>query len=436
MSFNTVAVIGLVLFLILMFLKMPIGLSMAAAGFIGICLIRGAGPALTALGFVTYRTAVSQYLSPIPLFILMGLLAGNGGISKGAFSSFQTWVGQFRGGLAMATTCACCAFGAVCGSTVATAATMCSVALPEMRRYKYDDELSTGCICMGGNLGIIIPPSGAFIIYGFATQVPVGSLFISGILPGLLITLMVCITIYFQTRINPSLAPAGPKTSWTERLKSIKGLWEIVILFLLVMGGIYLGIFTPTEAAAVGAFGAFLIGVLTRKLTLAGLLNSLSDTVVTSVMIFLLLIGAMIFNSFMTTAQMNITLGNFISQLELNRYIILAAILVVYIIAGFFIDMYAVLLVTLPITFPIITHLGFDPVLFGVLCVFTVMIGCITPPVGVVCFTVAAMARDVPLYKIFRGCVPYVVTMVICLPILVAFPQISLVLPNMMLPYR
>lgn len=436
MSLTVIALIGLAIFLILMFLRMPIGLSFAAASFIGIWLTRGIIPSLSNLGFGAFATATSETLLTIPLYILMGELAANGGISRSAFTTCQTWVGQFPGGLAMATTFACAAFGAVCGSCIATAVCMCSVALPEMRRYKYDDELSTGVICMGGNLGIIIPPSGAFIIYGFATQTSIGALFISGILPGLLITLMVCITIYFQTRINPALAPAGTKTGWIERLKSLKGLWAILVLFIIVMGGIYLGIFTPTEAAAVGSIVALFIGLSSRQLSFRGILNSLSNTVMTSVMIFVLLIGAIIFNSFLATTEVNILIGNFITHWAVNPYVILAVILVAYIILGFFLDMYAVLLVTLPMLFPVVTRLGFDPIFFGVLCVFCTMIGEITPPVGVVTLSVSAMAKDVPVYKIFRGCAPYVITMIVCLFILVAFPQISLVLPSMMFPYR
>lgn len=436
MELTDIAFIGAAIFLVLMFLKMPIGVSMAVAGFIGIWLTRGMHPALVTLGLVTYRTATSQYLSALPLFILMGILAGSGGISKGAFSTFQTWVGQFRGGLAMATTGACGAFGAVCGDSVAAAATMCSVALPEMRRYNYDDQISLGSICMGGNLGIMIPPSNAFIVYGFITQVSIGALFMAGVMPGLLLILTVCITIYFQARINPGLAPPGPRTSWMERLISLKDLWSIMVLFIIVMGGIYLGIFTPTEAGAVGAFAAFLIGIATRKLTLNGLKRTLMDTVMTSTMIFLLIIGAMILNSFLTTTEITITMGNFIQGLEINRYFILGAVLLIYVILGFFMDIYAVLVVSLPIIFPIITHLGFDPVLFGVLCILTIMIGCITPPIGVVTFAVAAIAKDVPIFKVFRGCAPYVITMCICLVILVALPQISLLLPNLMLPYR
>lgn len=436
MNLTEIALIGIGIFLLLMFLKLPIGISMIVAGFIGICLTRGSNPAFTVLGSVTYRTATSQYLSALPLFILMGMLAGKGGISKGAFSTFQTWVGQIRGGLAMATTCACCAFGAVCGDSIAAAATMCSVALPEMRRYNYKDQISLGVISTGGNLGIIIPPSNAFIVYGFITQVSIGSLFMAGILPGLLITLMICATIYFQARFNPVLAPAGPETTWGDKLKSISGLWSILILFLVVMGGIYCGIFTPTEAGAVGAFAAFLIGILTKKLTFRTFAHVLMDTVLTSTMIFLLIIGAMVLNSFLTTTEITITLGNFIQGLEVNPYFILAAILLLYLVLGFFMDIYAVLTVSLPIMFPIVTHLGFDPVLFGVLCICTIMIGCITPPVGVVTFAVAAMAKDVPIYTVFKGCTPYVITMCIGLIILVAIPQISLALPNMMLPYR
>jgi len=437
MDLTTITLIGVGLFLILMFLKMPIGLAMALAGFIGISLIRGIAPALGNISVIAYSTATSYHLSVIPLFVLMGVLAGYGGVSKNAFSTLNKWIGHLRGGLAMATTGACGAFGAVCGDHIATAATMCSAALPEMRRYKYSDELSLGCIAAGGNLGFLIPPSAAFIIYGFVTQTSIGSLFIAGILPGILLTLLFWIVIYFLCRLDPTLAPPGPKVSWMERLKAIRGIWGIFLLFIIVMGGIYTGIFTPTEAGAIGAFAAFILGAASRQLSWQGFAHSLWETIATTAMIFLLIIGAMIFSTFLTSAEVAITVGNLIEGWDVNRYVILAAILIFYVITGFFMDIFALLIVSLPIVFPIVAGpLGFDPVLFGVLSVLTIMMGSISPPVGVVVFAVYGIVKDVPLFKIFRGCMPFLAAMLICLIILVAFPQISLVLPNFMIPYR
>ena len=243
---------------------------MAVAGFLGVGFIRGFGPALSLLSGRTYDVVTSYYLTVLPLFIFMGLLAANGGVSRHAFYTMNKWVGHLRGGLAMATACACAAFGAVCGDHVATAATMCQAALPEMRRYNYKDELSLGCIASSGNLGFLIPPSGAMVLYGFITQVSIGSLFIAGILPGLLLTLLFCITIYIECRIKPELASITPRASWGERFKSLKYMWEVLVLFFIVIGGLYAGVFTPTEAGAVGAFACFILGLINRQLTLKG----------------------------------------------------------------------------------------------------------------------------------------------------------------------
>jgi tripartite ATP-independent transporter DctM subunit len=437
MSLTTILFIGIIIFLVLMFLRMPIGLAMLMAGFTGISIIRGVAPALNNIGGIVYSTATSYHLSVIPLFVLMGILAGYGGISKNAFSTLHKWVGHLRGGLAMATTGACAAFGAVCGDHIATAATMCSAALPEMRRYNYSDELSLGCIASGGNLGFLIPPSAAFIVYGFITQVSVGSLFMAGILPGLLLTFLFWIAIYIQCRLNPALAPPGPKVSWGDRLKAIKDIWGIFLLFIVVMGGIYTGVFTPTEAGAMGAFVTFILSVVSRQLTWRGFVDSVVETVKTTAMIFLLIMGAMVLSTFLTMTEVTLTLTGLIEGWQVNPYIVLATILIFYVLTGFFMDIFALLIVSLPIVFPIVVNtLGFDPVLFGVLAVLTIVMGSVSPPVGVVVFAVHGIVRDVPLFTIFRGCLPFLAAMFICLIILTAFPEISLLLPNLMMPYR
>jgi len=435
-SLSTVAYIGIGLFLIFMFLRMPIGIAMLLSSFIGIVIIRDFPAALNTLGLALYRTSSTYNLSVIPLFIFMGVLAGVGGISKSAFDTLNKWLGHLPGGLAMAATGACSAFGAVCGNHIATAATMCSAALPEMRRYNYDDKLSLGCISAGGNLGYLIPPSGAFIVYGFMTETPIGQLFIAGILPGLLITVMFMAQIYTQCRLNPKLGPTTPAASWMERIISIKGIAGIVGVFIIVMGGIYAGFFTPTEAGAIGVAAVFLLSLFGRQLTMKGFVNSLFEASKVSAMIMLLIIGAKLFSTFLTLTEVPITLTTFIEGLDVNRYIILAAILVIYVICGFFMDIFAVLMVSLPIVYPIIVlQLGFDPLYFGVLSVVTIMIGSISPPFGVVVFAIHGMTK-VPLLKIFRGCIPFILVMILGLIILVVFPQISTVLANMMMPYR
>ncbi len=436
LSLNHVALIGVGLFLIFMFLRMPIGVAMLLSAFIGIWIIRGAPAALNSTGLALYRTASTYNLSVIPLFIFMGVLAGAGGISKNAFDTLNKWIGHLPGGLAMAATGACSAFGAVCGNHIATAATMCSAALPEMRRYKYDDKLSLGCISAGGNLGYLIPPSGAFIVYGFMTETPIGQLFIAGILPGVLITLMFMAQINIQCRLNPELGPTTSAENWKERIISVKGILGIVGVFIIVMGGIYAGFFTPTEAGAVGVAAVFLLGLLGRQLTKKGFIDSLLEASKVSAMIMLLIIGAKLFATFLTLTEVPITLTTFIEGLNVNRYVILAAILVIYIICGFFMDIFAILMVSLPIVFPIVVlQLGFDPLFFGVLSVVTIMIGSISPPFGVVVFALHGMTK-VPLLTIFRGCIPFIVVMVIGLVILVVFPQISTFLADMMMPYR
>jgi len=436
LSLNNIALIGVALFLIFMFLRMPVGVAMLLSAFIGIWLIRGMPAALNTTGLALYRTGSTYNLSVIPLFIFMGVLAGAGGVSKSAFDTLNKWIGHLPGGLAMAATGACSAFGAVCGNHIATAATMCSAALPEMRRYNYDDKLSLGCISAGGNLGYLIPPSGAFIVYGFMTETPIGQLFIAGILPGLLITLMFMAQIYAQCRLNPKLGPAVAAVSWKERLTSSKGIAGILVVFIIVMGGIYQGYFTPTEAGAVGVMAVFLLGLIARQLTKKNFLDSLLEAAKVSAMIMLLIIGAKLFSTFLTLTEVPITLTTFIEGLDVNRYIILGAILVVYVICGFFMDIFAVLMVSLPIVYPIVVlQLGFDPLYFGVLSVTTIMIGSISPPFGIVVFAIHGMTK-VPLFTIFRGCIPFLAVMVLGLIILAAIPQISTFLPDFMTPYR
>ncbi len=437
MSHESIAILGIVLLLVLMFLRMPIAVCMILAGFIGICLVRGVPAGLVNLSRTAYNNATSYQLSMIPLFIFMGELAFRGGLSQDAFLTLYRWVGHLKGGLAMATVGACAAFGAVCGSHVATAATMCSAALPEMRRYKYNDTLSLGSICGGGNLGIMIPPSSAFVIYGFATTVPVGPLFIAGIVPGILITVLFCFQIYIQCALKPELGPSGPRYSWTEKFIALQGIWRILVVFILVIGGIYTGIFTPTESAAVGVFLVFILSIMKRQLTWNAFFDSIMGTVKISAMILLLVIGSMVFGTFLTSTETTVALANLIGQLEVNPYIILIAVMIFYIITGFFLDIYAVLLITLPILYPIVVlALGFDPLVFGVLSVLTVMIGSITPPVGVVVFAVAGRVKEVPIYEIFRGCMPFVVTMCVGLVLLIIFPGLSTLLPHSMLPLR
>lgn len=313
---------------------------------------------------------------------------------------------------------------------------MGQVALPEMRKYKYSEKFSLGCIAASGNLGIMIPPSGAFIVYGFLTETSIGELFIAGILPGLMITLMFCLQIYLQCRLNPTLGPAAPDFGWKERFRSVKGLWAILFVFVLVMGGIYLGIFTPTEGASCGAFVVIIIGIINRQLDWKGFVSGVREAMLIASMIMLMIIGAMYFGAFTAVSEIPNTLAEIAMGMELSRFVVMGAILLVYLIAGFVLDIFAVLIVTLPIFFPIVTDLGFDPLHFGVLSVLTIMLGSISPPFGIVVFALAGAHKDVPLFTIFRGTLPFLISMLIGLIIILFVPVIATLLPDLMMPYR
>lgn len=438
MNISTIEIgcLMIALVVLLMFLRMPVGVTMLLAGVLGLASIRGPAPALSGLGFIVWRQGLSEILIVIPLFTWMGMLASHGGISKDAFASLYRWVGHLPGGLAMACTGACAAFGAVCGNHIATAVTMGSVALPEMRKYKYADSFSLGCIAASGNLGIMIPPSGAFILYGFLTETSIAALFIAGILPGLLITLMFCIQIFLQCKFKPSLGPVGPRFSWNEKAKSIKGLWAITAVFVLVMGGIYFGIFTPTEGASCGVFVVLIIGLANRQLKWKNFVDSLRETMLVSTMIMLMIIGAMFFGAFTTATQIPNALSQTVAELAINRYIVIGLILFIYLLAGFVLDIYAILVITLPIFFPIVSSLGFDALHFGVMSVLTVMLGSISPPFGIVVFAIGGMNRDVAIYDIFRGIIPFFITMLIGLLLILFIPEIVTLLPDYMFPYR
>jgi tripartite ATP-independent transporter DctM subunit len=435
-SLPVLGIIGIGLFFLLMFLKMHVGISMMIAGVVGITLSRGFPAAMSTLSTTVYRVSSSEYLAVIPLFVLMGILAGSGGISREAFSTFNKWVGHLSGGLAMATVATCAAFGAVCGDNIATASTMFKAALPEMRRYGYSDQLSMGAIACGGNLGILIPPSTAFVVYGFVTQSSIGALFIAGIVPGILLTLMFMGQIYIQCKIKPNLAQLQPAVPWKERIISLKGIVGIILVFVIVMGGLLGGLFTPSEAGAVGSVAIIVISLIYRQLSLKNIGKGLMEAVKICAMILLLVFGAQTFSHFLTTTEIAPAISNWILNSGLNMYAIMFAIVILYLILGCFMDIWSIMIITLPIFFPLVTDLGFDPLQFGVLVVLCIMAGCVTPPVGVVVFTLSGMVKDVPMYDIFKGVYPFLATMVICMVIIVFFPILSTWLPDLMIPYR
>jgi C4-dicarboxylate transporter DctM subunit len=422
---------GIGILLILLFSKIEIGVAMGLVGFGGFAYLVGFGPALGVLKTVPYSTFSQYDLSVIPLFILMGTFAFNSGLSEDLYKTVYKWLGHMRGGLSMATVAACAFFAAISGSSLATAATLGSVALPEMKKYKYDDALATGSIAAGGTIGILIPPSVILIIYGIITEQSIGKLFLAGFIPGILEAVFYMITISILTRINPSLGPRGPKTSFLEKIVAIKGTWEVLILFLVVIGGIYLGLFTPTEAAGIGSFGAFCFAFLRKRLNWNNFKESLVDTIKTTGMIFIIITGAMFLGYFLSVARLPSELANFVSGIPLNRYAILALILLVFLLLGCVMDSMAIVLLTVPIFYPVILKLGFDPIWFGVLVVRLTEIGLITPPVGLNVYIIKGIS-NVPMGTIFRGIVPFLIADICEVALLIAIPQLSLLLPSLM----
>ena len=436
LSLTAIGLIGIGIFLVLLFMGQNVGIAMLVSGFLGIAMIRGFDAALASTGFIVYRTAASTFLVVLPLFILMGMAATQVGVSKDLFFSLNKWFGRLPGGLAMAAIAACTAFGSLCGNVVATAATLGKVALPEMRRYGYDDELSAGTIASGGNLGVIVPPSTALIVYGFVTQTNIGALFAAGILPAIILTVLLMVQIYIQVKINPKLAPQAPTVTWKERLISTKGLIAVIVVFGIVMGGIMLGIFTATEAGAVGVVAMYLVGIVTRRLTWKGFFGSIQSAGHISAMILLLIFGAMVFSTFLTTSEITQSFSAAFMGLNLHPYIVMLLILIFYWLMGTFMDSWALLIISLPVFFPIINDLGFDPLHFGVLCAITVAIGNISPPVGVTVFALRGVAPDLTVYKIFKGCVPFLITMTVFMIAMVFTPGVCTALPNLMIPFR
>jgi tripartite ATP-independent transporter DctM subunit len=422
----------LVLLFVLLAAGMPIGFAMGLSAFVGMLLLIDLQPALALLGQTAYETAVTYNLSVIPMFVLMGYLAGNAGLSESLYRACNAWLGHRRGGLALATIGGCGAFAAICGSSVATAATMAQIALPEMRRYNYDDRLATGSIAAGGTIGILIPPSIIMVIYGLLTETSISKLFLAGFLPGLLTVAGFMLAISIMTRINPRLGPPARRVAYRDRFVALRGIWGSAALFLLVIGGLYIGVFSPTEAASVGAVGALVLGLVNRTLNRELLGTALLETVKTTAMIFTILIGAILFNNFLILASVPTLVSAWIAGLPLGKTAILLVIIGMYFILGCLLDSLAMILLTIPIVFPIVTALGYDPVWFGIIIVMVVELGLITPPIGMNVFVLKGIAREVPLETIFRGVTPFIVAQVILILILIAFPEIALWVPSTM----
>jgi tripartite ATP-independent transporter DctM subunit len=432
MSTDGVAITGFIVLFVLMLLRVPIGMAMGLVGVSGFAYLSGGGPALKIVGHTTMRTVTDFNFAVIPLFLLMGSFATTSGMSRELFRGANAFVGHLRGGLGIATIGACGGFAAICGSSVATAATFSRVAYPEMRRYGYPQSFATGVIAAGGTLGIMIPPSTVFAVYGLITEQDVGKLFVAGILPGILAVLMYMATISIIGALRPGFLPTGPRSTWAQRIEGIREIWATMLLFAFVIGGIYGGLFTATEAAGMGAGGAFIIGVLRRRLSLNDILRSLLEATRTTAAVFTVLIGALLFGYFLTITQTPQKVTEFLSSLGLGSYGILILIMVMYLVLGCLMDALAMIILTVPIIFPVIKALGFDPIWFGVLIVMTVELGLIHPPVGMNIFVIKSVVEDAKISTIFYGVLPFIVTDLVRLAILIAFPIIALWLPSHM----
>jgi len=423
---------GFIVLVALMFLKIPVGFVMALVGLLGFAFLVSWDAALNLMAQDFSSIFGSYNLTVIPLFVLMGQMAHHSGMSGRLFHAAYRFLGTLPGGLAVATIGACAGFSAICGSTSATAATMAAVALPEMKKYNYDPALATGVVAAGGSLGILIPPSTIFIVYGIMTEQSVGKLFLAGVMPGILMTLLFIVTVFIWTWNRPDLAMPGARFTLREKIASLAGVVETLILFVAVMGGLFIGFFTPTEAAAIGAFGTLLIAVVGRHLSWKGFTQSLVETTRVSCMILVIVAGATVFGHFLAVTRIPFDVGNWVMGLQMPPWGVMALIILVYIVLGCLMDSLAMIMLTIPIFFPVITALGYDPIWFGVIIVLVTGMGVITPPVGINVYVVAGVARDVPLHVIFRGALRLLAAQVVTAILLILFPQIALWLPAMM----
>ncbi len=433
MTPEVIGLIGILVMLILIMLKVPIAYSMFIVGFLGFAVIVTPNAALSMVGTEIFSNFSSYTLSVIPMFVWMGFIAYYSGVGTNLYALANKLLGRLPGGLAIATQVACAIFGAICGSNTATAATIGAIAVPEMKKYGYDDSLSTASVAAGGALGILIPPSVIFILYGAATEQSIGKLFIAGIIPGTLLMVLYMLTIYILVKKDPSLAPLADKDTMVRSGTILKsGLVEIIFTFCVSLGGLFAGYFTPTEAGAVGAGSILLITLLRRKLNWNGFKKSLIDTTRTTGMIMLLVAGAMVFGRFIAVSRLPFEMANWVSNLALPPFIVLALILIIYAVLGCFIDALALILLTVPIFYPVVVNiLGYNPIWFGIIIVLVVAAGVITPPVGMNVFIIKGVAKDVPLEKIFKGIWPFLFALVACIVILIIFPLLTTFLPDL-----
>jgi tripartite ATP-independent transporter DctM subunit len=424
--------IGFAAFLALAFLRVPMAFAMGIVGFLGVTYKLNFNVAAAMIAQVTYETGLSYTLSVIPLFILMGNFVVRARLSDELYHAAYCFLGHLRGGLAISTVVACAGFGAICGSSIATAATFTKVSYPSMRRYGYSDRLAAGSIAAGGTLGILIPPSVIMVIYGILTETSIGKLFIAGVIPGLIATLLLCLAVVWITRRDPAAGPPAEPHSWAECLESLKHIWPVIALFVLVIGGIYVGAFTATEGAGIGAGGAFLFALARRALTWRVLFEVLIESARTTSMLFMILIGALLFANFVNYTTMPADLKSFVNLFQATPWLVVVAICVIYVVLGTAMEELSMILLTVPLFFPVVTSLGYDPIWFGIVIVIVVQIGLISPPVGMNIFVVKNLLRHISIGTVFRGVTPFTVAQVVLLALIVAFPVLATWLPSYM----
>jgi tripartite ATP-independent transporter DctM subunit len=433
MSLALVGTIGIIiLLLVLFFLGMPVGFAMAVVGFCGFWYVVSFKAALNMISSDLWFTFSKYDLTVIPLFIFMGYLAFNAGIGERLYDAAYKWVGHWPGGLAIATIGADELFAAICGSNTATAATMGAVALPQMKKYSYDTRLSSGTVATGGTLGVVMPPSVVIIVIGLQTKQSIIKLFLGGILPAILLGILFVLTIFTLCRFRPKFGPAGPKTSLREKIKSLPGVIEAIAIFILVMGGLFRGLFTPTEAGATGVFCTLLVTTVTRRLTWNGLISSITETLKVSCMVFVLVTGAIIFGRFLAVTRIPFLVADLAASLPVSPFVILAFILLIYLIGGCVMDALGFLVLTIPIFFPLGMALGFDPIWYGIILTMVTTVGAITPPVGINLYVVKALAPEIEIGTIFKSVSFFLLACILSIVIIIMFPEIVLVIPGML----
>jgi tripartite ATP-independent transporter DctM subunit len=426
-------ILGCLLMMVFFALGMPIGFTLGIVGFLGLFYVIGLSAALSTIALKFYASVSDYNFTLLPLFILMGAFANVSGMSRDLFETADKWLRRLPGGICVATIAGCAGFAAVCGSNVATSATMGTVALPEMKRLKYDDSLATGTVASAGTLGFLIPPSVGFVVYGILAEQSIGKLLVSGILPGILMALIFVGIVVVQVELNPAMAPRDPqRVTWKEKLLSLRNVWSVLVTFVLVMGGIWLGYFTPTEAGSVGAAALFLIAIIRGKLSRASFSKALKETIQTTSMIFIIIMGTFIFSDFLAVSELPLALASWITSLGVSRYLVLAFMVGVMLILGCLVDCVPMLMISMPILFPISVKLGFNPIWFGVLCVLMMNAALLTPPVGLCIYTVAGLSKGTPITTVFRGSMPFLVGILAVSLLLVFFPDLALFLPGLM----